>query len=362
MGVGPLGPLSIASIVMPPNRRRDTGSVRLRRIWLEQIADAPDGADVPRDCRIMFNQLAQPVNLDVEGTLIRFIDPTAGKPGEPVTRKHLPGVPRQRLQHRELAGSQRDALLSLPEGARCQIQREFPKTDRLLDDGRRTRNLSRSLSAQDRSDAGKKLLWVERFGDVVIRPYLQSNDSVNVLGFRTQHDDGHRAVRGPQPPTRGESILAGHHQVQDEQIDVISKQNSIHLLRGRCRLHLKSMLRKKSNQQMNNSRIVIYDKQFLWMGVKPVHAVRRFEVSLMVRNNKLGRVSERDDTNCFSSVSRCASIGRDTARYPRGRRVQYLLTDMQCPSSGEEKLGPSKHLEKKFLETFRLALYRWTVE
>ena len=63
-------------------------------------------------------------------------------------------------------------------------------------------------------DAGEKFAGVKRFGVVVVRTHLQSNDSVGLRAHGGQRDD-RDAGRFMQVAVERKSVLAGHHDVNN---------------------------------------------------------------------------------------------------------------------------------------------------
>ena len=87
-------------------------------------------------------------------------------------------------------------------------------------------------SAQHRLHPGQQFPQIDRLGDIVVGPDLQSDHPVDYLGRPGQHDD--RDVRMlAQIARQGEAILAGHPDVEDHRIDVLGVDD---LAQGRARV------------------------------------------------------------------------------------------------------------------------------
>lgn len=71
---------------------------------------------------------------------------------------------------------------------------------------------------QDRLDPREQFTRVERFGQVIIRPQLETHDPVHLFAERGQKDHRHRALRR-QPATDRQPILARHHHIEHHQIE-----------------------------------------------------------------------------------------------------------------------------------------------
>ena len=72
--------------------------------------------------------------------------------------------------------------------------------------------------SEDAANAREQLSRLERLGEIVVRPHFQADDTIDRLTARGQHD--HRQVGFcAQVSTQLQAVFAGHHQVENNQID-----------------------------------------------------------------------------------------------------------------------------------------------
>jgi hypothetical protein len=95
--------------------------------------------------------------------------------------------------------------------------------------------LGRRLSAaQHAADTRQQLAWLERLGQIIVRPHFKTEDPVDRLAARGQHDD-RNVRRGAQLAAKSQAVFARHVQIQHEQIDAFAVQHFCHrdaVLRG----------------------------------------------------------------------------------------------------------------------------------
>src|SRR3546814_3640794 len=82
--------------------------------------------------------------------------------------------------------------------------------------------------AQHRADARDKLARIEGFDDIIVGADLQPDDAFGILGARGQQDDGN-AARLAQMAGQRQTILAGHHNVADDEVDRLCAQHRARL-------------------------------------------------------------------------------------------------------------------------------------
>mmetsp|Transcript_24080 Transcript_24080/g.44519 ORF Transcript_24080/g.44519 Transcript_24080/m.44519 type:complete len:402 (-) Transcript_24080:2106-3311(-) len=128
--------------------------------------------------------------------------------------------------------------------------------------------------AQDRVDAQQEFLGLERFRDVVIGPRLQPLDPVVGFALGGQQQDGCR-VGFAQGPAQADPILAGHHHIHHDQVEIEAREDAP-CMRGiaPCR-HQKAMAHQEFLQQRADALIVIDDQQ---MCIKIAHVPLSFSL------------------------------------------------------------------------------------
>ena len=75
-------------------------------------------------------------------------------------------------------------------------------------------------AAQDGADAGDQLARIERLAEIVVGAELQSDDAIDVVAARRQHQDG-RVVRGAELAQHVEAADARQHHVQNQDLEVV---------------------------------------------------------------------------------------------------------------------------------------------
>ena len=82
---------------------------------------------------------------------------------------------------------------------------------------------------QNAAHPGQELAQVEGFGKVIIGSHFKSHHPVNDFPFAGQDDDSNIGVL-PQIPGQGKSILAGKHEIENDQIHRSRCHNPAHRL------------------------------------------------------------------------------------------------------------------------------------
>ena len=116
------------------------------------------------------------------------------------------------------------------------------------------------MPAQYRVDARDELARIEGLRQVIVRAHLQPDDAVDILALGGQHDDRHRFAGAAQPPARRETVLAGQHQVEHEQMRRIALQLAVELRRVRQRRDLEALLGEIARQQIAQPHVVVDDE------------------------------------------------------------------------------------------------------
>ena len=107
---------------------------------------------------------------------------------------------------------------------------EFAERDAHLFGRRRPGRRLRGLAPQHGVDARDQLARIEGLGEVVVGAHLEPDDAVGLLAPRRQHQDGRRLVpAGPEFAAEDEPVIAGHHQIEDDEIDGVGLEKAAHL-------------------------------------------------------------------------------------------------------------------------------------
>jgi hypothetical protein len=92
-----------------------------------------------------------------------------------------------------------------------------------------------------------------------------------LLALGGQHDDRRRVAGAAQPPADGQAILAGQHQVEDDQVEVLACPQLVHLRRIADGLDLEALFAEIADQQVAQAAVVVDDEKAL---LSVVHGVK----------------------------------------------------------------------------------------
>ena len=148
----------------------------------------------------------------------------------------------------------------------------------------------RARAAQHRADAGEELARHEGLGEVVVGAHLEADDAVHILAARGEHQDrgvGVRPAARAQVAAQGESVLAGHHEVEHDQVDAVGLERGLHLAPVGGGGAAQALLLEVVGEQLADVAIVIDDQDV----VGRVHA--GFSMAWIIRPGGAGFVSQR---------------------------------------------------------------------
>ena len=91
------------------------------------------------------------------------------------------------------------------------------------------------------------------------------------LSGRVRHDDRRRVTGAAQPPADRQAILAGQHQVEDDQVEMLACPQLVHLRRIADGLDLEALFAEVADQQVAQAAVVIDDEKAL---LSVVHGVK----------------------------------------------------------------------------------------
>ena len=220
---------------------------------------SPHRLDEARLGRVVLDQLAQARNLHIDGAIEHAVFTPARKLHELVARQRLAWVLQQDLEQGELTGGELDLLAIALQRACPQIDAHTAEDDELaLGRGRARQGLR--LAPHHRLDARDQLTRVEGLGHVVVRTHLQADDAIDVIALGGEHDDGQGVVRRAQAPADGQTILAGQHQVQHHEIEMLAVQCPVHHRRVAHGLHREALFQEVARQQLAQARVVVHQQ------------------------------------------------------------------------------------------------------
>ncbi len=116
------------------------------------------------------------------------------------------------------------------------------------------------MAAQHRVDARDELARIERLGQVVVGAHLEADDAIDVLALGRQHDDRHRLAGAAQAPAHGETVFAGQHEVEHDQVRRVALQLLVELARVGKRRHLEALLGQIAGEQVAQAHVVVDDE------------------------------------------------------------------------------------------------------
>ncbi|MNC33478.1 hypothetical protein D3C75_818710 [compost metagenome] len=105
------------------------------------------------------------------------------------------------------------------------------------------------MAAQHGADPGQQLTGVERLGQIVIRPHLQTDDAIHFVPLGGEHQYRDLVARLSQAAADGEPVLPRQHQVEHHQAEVLAGQQAIGLLSIGNAPHHKSLFGEVTLQQ-----------------------------------------------------------------------------------------------------------------
>ena len=137
-------------------------------------------------------------------------------------------------------------------------------------------------AAQHRLDAGQQLPWIERLGQIVVRPHLEADDAVDLLAHRRQHDHRYLGTRA-QLAAQGEPVGPRQHEIENDQVDAPVGKRLLHLPAVPGRGHAVAMPGQEAGHQVPDFPVVVDDKQVL--GSLASHAGHRAKVASSGRSD-----------------------------------------------------------------------------
>ena len=115
-------------------------------------------------------------------------------------------------------------------------------------------------AAQQRLDAGLQFARAERLGDVVVGAKFQTDHPVSLVGGGGEHDDGYLGVAADLL-AEGKAVVAGHHDVQNDEVRAVLGQLLAHLVPFGRGQYLETSPGQVLVEQLADLPIVVDDKQ-----------------------------------------------------------------------------------------------------
>ncbi len=226
----------------------------------QHVAAATDGLDDARALAVVTQLLAQPADLYVDSALHRQALAATGRIGDGVAVEHHAGLLQKHAeQHGIAAGEVQQAAILVgqlvAQGVQGPLGKAQPAARLLL-----FLRLAEFGAAQQRLDAGLQFAWAERLGDVVVGTEFETDHPIRLVGGRRQHDDGDLGV-ATDLLAEGKAVVAGHHDVQNDQIRAVLGELLAHLVALRCGQYLEACPGQVLVEQLADLLVVIDDQQ-----------------------------------------------------------------------------------------------------
>ena len=111
-----------------------------------------------------------------------------------------------------------------------------------------------------RADAGQQLSRLERFGEIIIRSELQSDDPVDRLVDGRHHDDRNLRL-DPDIAAKLKAVPARKHHIENHQIKTLTLQLRLHLKLIMRQRHAIAMALEEVANEIASVAVVIHDKK-----------------------------------------------------------------------------------------------------
>ena len=115
-------------------------------------------------------------------------------------------------------------------------------------------------AAQQRLDASLQLARAERLGDVVVGAEFEADHPVCLIGGRGQHYDGYLGV-ATDLLAQGKAVVAGHHDIENNQVRAVQGELLAHLVAFRRRQYLETGPGQVFIEQLADLLVVVDDQQ-----------------------------------------------------------------------------------------------------
>jgi hypothetical protein len=112
---------------------------------------------------------------------------------------------------------------------------------------------------QERANSCNQLPGPKRLGYVIVRANFKSDNTVDFSAQSGQHDDRNHRGRS-QSPANAQSVFAGQHDVQDNDVRDLPREKGVHTVGGWRNGNMKTVLAKRICQHGGDFRIVLDKK------------------------------------------------------------------------------------------------------
>src|SRR5665811_1383451 len=196
----------------------------------EGVADSPHGQHEDRRGRVVLDLLAQVADVDVDRLLVlveRLV--VAQELQQLAPGIDTPGTSGEMAEDLELGRRQVDLSAGALDAPPLQVDHEVVMAQDSPAAGIGEVPVG---PPEKRLDPAHQLAQAERLCQVVVRPQLQANDLVNLVVTGRQDQDGHLALRRPDPAEDLESVHARQADVEHHEIRGLVRRELQALLAG----------------------------------------------------------------------------------------------------------------------------------
>src|SRR5262245_3409981 len=208
--------IAAATAIAPSTGSTSCGArLPVQGVRIELVADPADGDDELRLGIVLFDVLAQAADVHVDRTRLHVYVATPHQ-----VQQLEPVVDPMRMGHEELEQLELAEREARPLAVdRRLVGVEVDTQPPALEDLVREREVFSVGAAKDGTHARHQLPRRERLGDVVVGPELETEDAIDLLGPRGQHDDreGTGGGVGTQPPADFEPVGSGQHEIEQDE-------------------------------------------------------------------------------------------------------------------------------------------------
>ena len=117
------------------------------------------------------------------------------------------------------------------------------------------------LPAQNCMNAGKQFAWVERFGQIIVGAHFQPDYSVDLITLGGEHDNRRQVASAAQSAADRQAIFTWHHQVENQQVEMFTSAQAIHLVGIANCLDGKTIFAKVAGQQVAQAGVIIDNQE-----------------------------------------------------------------------------------------------------
>jgi len=111
-------------------------------------------------------------------------------------------------------------------------------------------------AAQDRADPCHQFAGVERFGQIIVRPYFQSDDPIDIVALGRDHQHRQGSF-GAKPAADRKAILARQHDIEDGQVDAAPRAQPVQLGAGAADIGLEPLAPEQALNQRPDLGIIL---------------------------------------------------------------------------------------------------------